>query len=182
MPGQTNKAAKAASKPTYGIGLTSKPFELALPSGTTCLAVRPGAQGLIKMGLLDSMDQLTAFVQTEHIDSHDPKKLAEAVKAMSVSKDQLEAGLDMVDRAISFIVRTPKVHLDEQAVDEETGKPLVYPDGKPVFVPRDAALIYADEVDLEDKLFIFNWALGGTADLKSFRTEHAQLMGDLSAG
>lgn len=159
------KAVPAASKPTYGLGLTTKRFELKLPSGNTCLAIRPGAQGLIKAGLLDSMDQLTAFVQTEHIDSKDPKKLAEAVKALSVNKEQLEQGLAMVDKAVAFVVQEPKVWIPP--ADDE---------------PRDPDKIYADDVDLEDKMFIFNWCLGGTADLKSFRTESAELLGSLSAG
>lgn len=184
MPGQTSKKAapaKAVSKPSYGLGLTTKSFELDLPSGNTCLAIRPGAQGLIKHGLLDSMDQLTGLVQTEHIDSKDPRKVSEAVKALSVNKQQIEDGLAMVDKAIVFIVQQPKVWLDEPKLDKDF-KPVIDEEGNTIFEPRKADRIYADEVDIEDKMFIFNWALGGTADLKSFREESAELLGNLSAG
>ena len=176
MPGTTRKAeatpkqtprkvqAKAASKTGYGLGITNKSFDLALPSGNVCRAVRPGAQGLIKAGLLDSMDQLTALVQNEHIDSKDPRKLAKAVEALSVNKDQLLQGLEMVDKCVAYVVQEPKVYLEPPAGEE-----------------RDPERIYADEVDLEDKMFIFNWAVGGTSDLKSFREESQQLLGGLSA-
>lgn len=36
---------------------------------------------------------------------------------------------------------------------------------------RDANTLYADEVDLEDKMFIFQWALGGVSDLEAFRKQ-----------
>ena len=178
MPGTTGKKTeatakqapkkaqpKAASKTGYGLGLTSKSFDLELPSGHVCRAVRPGAQGLIKAGLLDSMDQLTSLVQTEHIDSKDPRKLAKAVEALSVNKQQLLEGLEMVDRCVVYVVQEPKVYTEPPAGEE-----------------RDPERIYADEVDLEDKMFIFNWAVGGTSDLKSFREESQQLLGSLSAG
>jgi len=190
MPGTTRKtAAKAASKPTYGLGLTSKSFEIELPSGNTCLAIRPGAQGLIKAGLLDSMDQLTGLVQTEHIDSKDPRRMAEAVQALSVDPEKLMQGLEMVDRCIAHVVQDPKVWLDEPLLDKESGRPVfetkMTPGGKevrvPVYKPRKVGLVYADMVDLEDKMFIFQWSIGGTADLKSFRQQSQELLGGFSA-
>lgn len=179
MPGTPKKAvkaatkaapAKAASKPTYGIGLANKPMELDLPSGNTCLAIRPGAQGLIKEGLLDSLDQLTALVQKEHIDSKDPRKgLQSAVNAMAANPKDLMEGLEMVDKVIAFVVKEPKVWMDEYEKDGVTLK------------PRKPDRLYADGVDLEDKMFIFQWTVGGTADLARFREESNQLMGNIPA-
>lgn len=192
MPGTTRKEsatpkqsprkapAKAATKPTYGLGLTNKSFELELPSGSVCLANRPGAQGLIKAGLLDSMDQLTALVQTEHIDSNDPRQMSEAVKVLSSDLGKMAEGLEMVDRCIAFVVQEPKVWLDERILGAD-GEPRSGTDGKPLYYERSEDRIYADMVDLEDKMFIFNWALGGTADLKSFREESSKLLGGISA-
>lgn len=193
MPGTKGtakpKGAAAASKKTYGLGLSSHSFELELPSGNTCLAIRPGAQGLIKAGLLDSMDQLTAMVQTEHIDSKDPRKMAQAVQALAVDTEKLLEGLEVVDRCVAHVVQEPKVWLDEPEVDKKTGKPVfeTVEDSKgrsverPVYKPRQSGRIYADQVDLEDKMFIFQWAVGGTADLKSFREQSEQLLGSVSA-
>lgn len=189
-PNATKKtAAKAASKPGYGLGLANKGFDLELPSGNTCLAIRPGAQGLIKAGLLDSLDQLTSLVQTDLIDVHNPKVTAEAVKSMQLDMSKLAEGLEMIDRCVAHCVQQPKVWLDEQAVDEQTGEPIfrMEPDGKggevrkPVYKPRVVGRIYADDVDLEDKMFIFNWSMGGTADLKSFREQFQAMLGNISA-
>lgn len=183
MPGtqKPKKAgATAASKPNYALGLVNKSFDLELPSGAVCLAIRPGAQGLIKAGLLDSLDQLTGLVQGELIDIHDPKRLQQAVKGMTIDSKRLAEGLDMVDRCIAHVVQEPKVWLDEPEFDK-TGKPAVDGSGHPVYKPRQPGKIYADMVDLEDKMFIFNWAMGGTADLKSFRDQLSTAMGDVSA-
>ncbi len=38
---------------------------------------------------------------------------------------------------------------------------------------RDPDGLYVDDVDLEDKVFLFNWAVGGTADVEAFRKEQA---------
>lgn len=172
--------AKAVSKPTYGIGLANKPMELELPSGNTCLAIRPGAQGLIKMGLLDSLDQLTGLVQREHIDTKDPKKqLQAAVNTLAANPQELLDGLEMVDKAVAHIVKEPQLYLDEPEINEETGEELKDEKGKPVYKPRDPKKTYVDETDLEDRMFIFQWAVGGTADLVQFRKESSDLMGNI---
>lgn len=190
MPGTPKKStaakkaapARAADKPTYGLGLANKPMELDLPSGNTCLAVRPGAQGLIKAGLLDSLDQLTSLVQAEHIDSKDPKKaIQEGVNALAMDHQKILEGMEILDRAVAFVVREPKLHLDEPEIDKATGEPKVDAKGFPVYAPRDPEKLYADETDLEDRMFIFQWCVGGTSDLKTFRAQSEDLMGNISA-
>lgn len=176
----------------YSLGVTNQKYELPLPSGAKCLAIRPGPQGLISAGLLDSMDALTAFVQTEHIDGNDPRKqmsaAKDAVAKMAGNSDQIKQGLELVDRAIAFIVQAPSVFLDDPELDPVTGGPVMASkivNGKmaevPVYKPRDPNKLYADQVDMMDKMFIFNWAMGGTANLIQFREEYAELMGGLSA-
>lgn len=162
------KTIPVADSPKYGIGLATKAIELPLPSGNTCLAIRPGPQGLIKAGLLDSLDQLTATVQSEHIDSKDPKKALKAgVENLKADPKKLIEGLDMVDRAVAYIVQEPKIWMDEYEPDGITPK------------PRQKDRIYADMVDLEDRMFIFQWAVGGSSDLDRFRQESIELMGNV---
>lgn len=189
MPGQSSsKKIPAADKPTYGLGLGNKPTELPLPSGNTCLAIRPGAQGLIKAKLLDSLDGLTAIVQVDHIDVNDPRKMAKKAQELGGDMSRLADGLELVDKVIAFVVKQPRVWLDEQEIGED-GQPLFVTqtkDGKeikiPIFKPRDPEKLYADEVDLDDKMFIFQWSVGGSSDLESFRKESERLMGALSDG
>lgn len=40
--------------------------------------------------------------------------------------------------------------------------------------------LYADEVDDEDKMFIFQWVSGGTADVEQFRAEQARHVASVS--
>jgi hypothetical protein len=47
---------------------------------------------------------------------------------------------------------------------------------------RDPSLLYVDEVDLEDKMFILQYALGGTRSLERFRREFADGVRPLSSG
>lgn len=159
MPGKTKKAMP------YGLGLTNKEYELDLPSGNQCLVRRPGAQGLIKAGLLDSLDSLTGLVQSELIDSKAPKKqLAAGAARLAGNMEKLGEGLSLVDRVICHVVAQPKVTMPPKDDDE-----------------REEDTLYADDVDMEDKMFIFQWVMGGTADLTSFRAESGELLESLSA-
>lgn len=45
---------------------------------------------------------------------------------------------------------------------------------------KDDEKVYADEIDDQDKMFVFQWITGGTSDLESFRREHATNVADLS--
>jgi|SRR5215207_5010926 len=175
-PAKKAAPAKAATKAGYGIGL-AKPMELELPSGEVCLALRPGAQGLIKAGLLDSLDQLTSFVQVEHIDANDPRKSAAtqvSIDELVKDPEKLAEGLALIDKVICFVVKEPRVEMDlteeEQAARVAKGLP-----------PTDPEAIYASFVDTDDKMFIFQWAVGGTSDLIQFREESQKLMGSVSA-
>ena len=48
--------------------------------------------------------------------------------------------------------------------------------------PREAGVLYADVVDLEDKQFIFQWAIGGVSDVNKFRDELAATVGAVQPG
>ena len=45
---------------------------------------------------------------------------------------------------------------------------------------RDENSLYVDEMDDEDKMFIFQWVTGGTRDVEQFRKELASTMDDLA--
>lgn len=157
MPGQPK------AKKQYGLGRTDAK-ELLLPSGNTCLVKRPGVQGLIKAGLLDSLDSLTNIVQMDHIDANDPKKMAAAVNKMSADPARISEALTVVDKAVCFAVVAPKVFMpppeDETRMEDAT---------------------YVDEVDEEDKMFIFQYLVGGTGDVETFRKESQAMLGGVPA-
>ncbi|QPX62568.1 tail assembly chaperone [Arthrobacter phage Wollypog] len=45
---------------------------------------------------------------------------------------------------------------------------------------RDSEKLYVDEVDLQDKTFIFQFCVGGSKDLERFRTESTSVVGSLA--
>jgi len=44
---------------------------------------------------------------------------------------------------------------------------------------RQDDLVYADMIDIEDKMFIFNFAVGGTRDVEQFRAGSLQSLGSM---
>lgn len=179
MPGQSRKSKSKS----YGVGVAGKPLDLLLPSGNICLVRRPGVRGLIKAGLLDSLDSLTSLVQADLIDSKDPKKQAQAAQQLMADPDRLEEGLAMIDKAVCFSVVEPKLLRPIQV--DLRGNPVLDAEGKEIPLEaddRDPNALYVDDVDEEDKTFIFNFIVGGTRDIEQFRQATQGRMGGLSAG
>lgn len=142
---------------------------LVVPSGNTCL-VKPssGLQAFVKKGAIPN--SLMPIVQEaikkgeapslEKMETEDPQQLIQDI-------------MEMADNIVLTVVLQPRLvpvptQLTED--DEEIEIPLHDRDKL-----EDA--LYIDEVDFEDKFFIFNWAVGGTADLEQFRKEFAGVVG-----
>lgn len=60
-------------------------------------------------------------------------------------------------------------------------EPRVYP-APGVEDERSDDLLYADEIEDEDKMFVFQWLTGGTADLESFRQRYSSNLDALGGG
>jgi hypothetical protein len=188
MPGKSKTSVvKPTGKYTLGQKAAEEGFDITLPSGETCRARRPGVQGLIAMGLLDSFDSLTSLVQTEHIEAKTargktPAKVdADQVQDMAAilmgDKDKLAKLLHMLDRVVAGIVIQPPVWIDYQ-IDKE-------PDSeweKRQVQAEESGAVAVRAVDLDDKLFLIQWAVGGSSDLAAFRQGSQELMGNLAGG
>lgn len=182
MPGK-----KASGK--YNLGSKAKAnkglVDLALPSGEVCQARRPGVQGLMASGILDSFDQLTAIVQTEHVAPNNPRtadkvtpaQTIAAAKNLATDKEAIENALWLMDRLAVYVVVQPQCWIDYQMKDE----PDEVWNARQAKAIEDEALAIRD-VDLGDKAFITNWAVGGSADLAAFREGTGKLLGDLESG
>jgi hypothetical protein len=137
--------------------------DLELPSGHVAQVRAPGMQAFISGGFIPN--SLLDIVQSElEINSGKPKKSAEASKKQSVefmkqlqSDPQKTADLfDTIDKVTVHCVVQP---------------PLEFPPDNPDH--RDDDVLYVDEVDFEDKMYIFQFAVGGAKDLERFRKETA---------
>lgn len=163
----------------------NKGEDLELPSGNTALVKRPGPAALMTQGLLP--DELTPIVQ-EAIRSGKgmkPEKQADLVS----DPEKVAAMLEGMDKMMCVVVVEPKVRFhkyqDSDVLNPEVLDGKVTEDMVGKEIPEDERdedeFIYTDEVDFEDKMFIFNFAVGGTRDHTRFREELTAGMGDIQS-
>lgn len=186
MPGKN----RTTGKKSYTLGQRQRSqfglFDVELPSGDTCQAKRPGVQGLIQLGLLDNFDQLTAIVQMDHIAPNTPVaarpkvtdgQMRDAAVALMNDPEALGGLLHMLDKLVAGIVVQPPVWIDYQ-VKDETDEAW---EARQAKAEADDA-VAVREIDMDDKMFLMNWAVGGSADLAAFRKGRAGVVVDLPTG
>lgn len=173
----------------YGSSWKTPLHDLELPSGEICQVKRPGVQGLIKRGVLHSLDSLTAIVNTETIPKAEGKPLPKDANVEELVKDpaKFDKMMETVDKIVTFVVTNPKVVTNLTAELDEDDQPIMK-DGEPVLRELtdqekleakddwdaehpDLPLVYVDWIDAMDKMFIMNFAVGGSADLAEFRAQ-----------
>lgn len=192
----SKKAEKAKKAKGYSMGRKSQTVELTLPSvdddgdHNKCRVRVPDPQALIRLGILDRYDSLSRLVGLK-IDELEqkgkaPKALKQAspeqVQALAANMGDILAGVELIDRIVEYMVIEPKVL--RPVLRDEFNKPIVF-EGKEVELPpseRDEDQMYTDEVALEDKLFILQFAVGGDQDLDAFRAGTAALMVPVADG
>lgn len=134
--------------------------ELELPSGNTALVRNPGMQTFLQSGIV-------------------PNELM-GVILHAIDKGEMP---DLENFAADD--QAEKLRLIVELADNITIYCVVEP---PVFAPpaageaRDKDTLYVDEVDIDDKMFIFQFAVGGTKDLEQFRAQKAGDVVALPAG
>lgn len=137
-----------------------KATPLPLPSGKTALVRRPGMQvflnrGMIPNSLLEVIGPIMEQAQKKPGAVTDKKIDAELnVMGEKMLQDpaKIKEMLDLVDAVTVFCVVQPPVHQTPENFED-----------------REDDLLYVDEVDETDKMFIFNYAVGGSGDLEPFR-------------
>lgn len=129
--------------------------ELNLPSGNTVLVRNPGVEHFLRTGVIPN--SLKSAIM-EGLEGDSAKDKLQAL--LKDEKDVVEL-FELMNRILLQVVIEPKVRPTPL---DESGNLVPLED-------RDLDFIYVDEVDLEDKAFIFQYAMGGTNDLKSFREE-----------
>lgn len=153
-----------------------------LPGGNVIRVKRPGMTAFLEAGFLP--DPLADIVRRQIAGGGDAKKvLAEDMFKKAVSGDIsiLKTMMRTVDRIAAYCVVEPKVCWHEREVQRHENPEVVdyevIPDSE-----RDPEVVYTDEMEDEDKMFIFQFAVGGSSDLTRFRDESARVMGDVPTG
>jgi hypothetical protein len=153
MPNPDNKYALT--------GWTSNIFnDLECPSGQVCQVRRPGVEGLVRHGLLDKVDSITSMINQKHIKRVKGEKVIDEKSLMSDPQALMKA-MTTIDKVICFVVAQPHIELPIKVVDgvEQELPENEYVDG----------VVYTSMVGIEDKMFIFNYSVGGSKDLEKFR-------------
>jgi hypothetical protein len=145
--------------------IDTSPHPLDLPSGNTCLMKRPGIQAFITAGLIPN--PLMEVIQGMLKDAQGGKSTSadQFAAELTGDPDKLQAAFDLADNVTVDVVVDPVV------------LPVPPPD-----VEREADALYVDTIDLDDKMFILQYCMGGTADLDRFRQESDSALGSVPAG
>lgn len=162
MGASGNPAKKAAAKKQAASASVSsisafkeqkkgKPLEL--PSGLVVKARRVELQTFIMKG--DVPNPLMSIVG-EALEKGQKADIASmvGVDEGKIDLDMVNDMYEMVNAVVCQCIVEPQVHPVPEDEDD-----------------RDDDLLYVDEVDDEDKMFIFQWSSGGTSDLATFREE-----------
>lgn len=130
---------------------------LQVPSGNTALVRNSGMQVFLTKGLIPN--SLLPIVR-KAMSGKEPE-----INLDDITEDQLADMVTLFDAITVHCVVEPAV--------------LPVPaDGE----VRDSEALYVDDVDFDDKMFIFQWVVGGTRDLEQFRKEQAASMESLRGG
>ena len=90
---------------------------------------------------------------------------------------------DVFDRVAAKVVLEPEFAYHRQQVLDEDGEPVIPEEWESIpEEDRDEDIVYTDEVDLDDKSFLFQFSVGGTQDLERFRSETRTAVGELESG
>lgn len=148
--------------------------ELTTPRGQTCRARKMSIEDMIKAGVLMEADALTAQIKkyTKKVKKGKPSGQGAPSYSSEIDEKKLledpsaiTSLIGMIDKALPHIVVSPKValHYTSQTVGKTRVTKLIPPE------ERDQNLVYTDQIDFEDKMFLFDWAAGGLSAMLQFR-------------
>lgn len=159
---------------------------LPLPSGNVARCRHVAPTTFLEGGFLP--DPLTQIVR-QAINNKSGLK-PQQVQEITQDPDQLVATMQTFDRVLAYVMIEPECRLRPDCVamiisgdgtsDIECGLPWHDPIHQVAGTPnrhvcktgeREENVLYVDQVTMDDKLFVFQWALGGTSNLEQFREE-----------
>ena len=147
---------------------TGGPAPLKLPSGNVALVRVPGPAAFLAEGLIPNT--LLPLVQGVIENAEKGKPVTsedESIISQELLKDpnKVRQVFEMADAVTIYCVVEPPVSHKPEPGEE-----------------RNSDLLYVDEVDLDDKMFIMSVAMGGSRDLRKFRREQGANVDALRPG
>lgn len=180
-----NPAKKAAAKKVADVSAfkkRSQGIDLKLPSELWVKAKRVELQTFIRQG---NIPNPLMEVVSEALEKGQKANVSDILgdDGGKIDMDTVNEMYEMVESVCINSIVAPKVHRaptqDDLMVWNEQHPDETLDD--PEELRRDD-LLYVDEIDDEDKMFVFQWATGGTADVERFREEAAADLAALAEG
>jgi hypothetical protein len=171
--------------------------DVELPSGLWCKAKRIGMAALVSGGKIPN--SLLPIVIEALEGGDEGVKRAEEKLRKQMSQEHIADMMEMYDSIAMFVVVAPRLRpvpqgcrgcgAQEGFPDTADGGPDQYEKHLHKWQPVPAEerehgpdIAYIDWIDFADKVYLMNFAVGGTRDLETFRTEQAELLDSLSPG
>jgi len=143
---------------------TSEGLYVRVPSGNTAYIRTPGMNVFLEQGLIPNA--LLPLI-TESLNRGGPPK-DEDLASLLKDKKKLQVIIDLANGVTVYCCVDPEVHEVPYYDDDHEKAGQVIPIGSK---DRDEDLLYVDEVDFNDKMYIFGVATGGVEALERFREE-----------
>jgi hypothetical protein len=149
------KRAPTAAKQWKSKGTSA----IEVPSGNVALVRRKSLVAFIKAGTIpNALLPIITKAIAEGEDTMNPREIFQDL-------GRIDDIVELIDSVVIECAINPKVY-PVPADDEE----------------RDEDLLYVDELDEMDKLFVYQFVIGGTKDLEKFRAEQASALAAFSSG
>jgi hypothetical protein len=166
------------------------PVELELPSGNVCLAINKGMKVFLQEGEIPNSFMEIVQAGIDGAENKAKKALKKADEDPNLLKEMFQAMDHIVVSCViqPVIMPAPVATVDDESRGDVSTKQVIVELGHPVIdisgetIERDPDVLYVDDVDLEDKMFIFSWCVGGTTDLEQFRKQYEKSMADVPDG
>jgi hypothetical protein len=135
----------------------------------------PGIMSMAHQGLVPN--GLMTLIMNSVSKGNEPK--AEEIFDADLQIDELFA---MIDSAIMMMAVDPEVHPSPVWEEEDVEAERCRRDqlGKVAEAKQEDDKLYIGDITEEDKMFIWQWATGGTTDVEQFRRESGDMLGSLS--
>lgn len=144
--------------------------ELTTPTGQTCLARKFSVPDLIKAGIFTQADSLTPLVQQAATGKTDID-----MSVMLSDPNALDAIMRVADKAVPHIVLSPKVvlHFKDVTVGKTTVTQDLTEEERAAIIEAHPGAVFTDQIDFEDRMWLFEWATGNMGKMQSFRNRSA---------
>ena len=179
------KSVTSASAWKSKSGRAGVETDLELPSGNVCRVRRVDMPTLLASGAFP--DSLMAMV-SDKIDTATGKKDSpkemdqDEVKSIIADKEKMTALFESIDRLVPIVVVQPRVQNHNLiSEDNKVVRPLTEVERQAIEEEFEGDVIFTDDVELEDKMFIFQFVTGGKREVETFRAELESAVGDVSA-